>query len=367
MASQLKLLCLDPSGNLWGSERVLLDALPHLKEFNVAVCCPPGTPLVKRVEALGIRALPYFIAGLHKKSRWARLLALLGLARACLAFMPDVMHVNQAGCYRIAHVVARLFRIALVVHVRIYEDAEYLARQRPKRRYLRAIVAISPSVASELRRFEALRQLQIHCVYDCYTSDFPSQAEQTIQPLRKSNQIACVGRIVPIKGQDLLIRAIERLRTEGVRLQCLMIGTGEVFAEQLRRTVSESRLDRMVTWLNFHDAPVRVLRECSLLIVPSHREPLGRVIFEAWDAGCVPLVFRQSGGAADLIAASCGGLVYDEQTPESIAYAIKQAFALEEEEHAELVACGRLWINRYCSPLQHAFELQRIFKQALAA
>jgi hypothetical protein len=42
---------------------------------------------------------------------------------------------------------------------------------------------------------------------------------------------------------------------------------------------------------------------CSMPVCPSHMELLGRVIFEAWDVGAVPVAFSGSGGAAEIVAA----------------------------------------------------------------
>ena len=39
-----------------------------------------------------------------------------------------------------------------------------------------------------------------------------------------------------------------------------------------------------------------------VLACPSHREPLGRVVFEAWDAGAVPVVFAGAGEVCERLS-----------------------------------------------------------------
>ena len=70
-----RVLVIEAAGNLWGSERALLDLLECMSSLNVAVCCPPKKPLNAVLADLHIRILPYYVDNLHEKSRWQRLKA----------------------------------------------------------------------------------------------------------------------------------------------------------------------------------------------------------------------------------------------------------------------------------------------------
>ena len=43
-------LIVEPAGNLWGSERALLDTICHMPDTEIAVCCPAGTPILAALE-----------------------------------------------------------------------------------------------------------------------------------------------------------------------------------------------------------------------------------------------------------------------------------------------------------------------------
>ncbi|MBI5800788.1 MAG: glycosyltransferase [Verrucomicrobia bacterium] len=355
------MLVLESAGNLWGSERVLLDMLASLDGMDVAVCCPPATPIVAELARLRIRVLETFIERLHEKSRFTRLAALLGLIRACAAHRPDLLYLNQAGCYRIARVAARLFRIPIVVHVRIFEDAEYLARLAPASHELHGIIAISQSIAEEIAKHPSLRGLPVHTIYDAYASPPGADAVPATSPPASSPQIACVGRIVPIKGQDVLLEALAWRQAQGLATRCAMVGSGEEYWAELQRKTAALGLTDSVAWLGFQREPLATLRQCSVLVVPSHREPLGRVIFEAWDTGCVPVAFAGSGGAAEVLAASQGGILYPSQTAEDLGHAIERALTLGTEERAEFIRRGKLWMNEHCAPASHATAMREVF------
>jgi len=340
-------LVVEGAGNLWGSERALLDLLAGMPPGTAAVCCPPDRPLNAELEKRAIRMFPYYIDELHRKSKWHRGLAALGVLRACFEFKPDTIYLNQSGAYKVALPAATMLNIPIVAHIRIFEDVAYLARQRPDPSRLRALIAISGAIGDEIRRFEEFSAIPRFQIYDAYSPSCGSSPEAA--PKRKANRIACVGRLTPIKGQDILIAALRLIKDRKRTVDCLIAGRGsDAFVGVLKQAAAGAGVESSIQWLGFVRNMVPLLESCAVLACPSHREPLGRVILEAWDAGAVPVVFSGSGGAAEIVAAAEGGILYDRQTPESLAVALQEAFDLDPCRAAELVSNGRSWMARNC-------------------
>ncbi len=358
-------LVIEASGNLWGSERALLDLLDALPLLEVAVCCPPKMPLNGELERLHIRTFPYYVYGLHQKSNRHRLQAAVGVLRACLEFRPDVIYLNQCGSYRVALPAATILNLPIVAHIRIFEDAAYLARQRPSPRRLRGIIAISSAVGTEIRRFRQLDSIQLHRIYDGYAPAVP--ALQSVLPQERIvNRVACVGRLVPVKGQDVLVAALYMLKEFEETGECLFVGVGEeAFVQELRQMASRGDPSCSIQWVGFVGDVLSLLLTCSVLVCPSHSEPLGRVIFEAWDAGVVPVVFSGSGGAAEIVAAAEGGILYDEQTPQSLAMALREALLLDAESKDKLVHNGRMWMFENCNLETYGRTISTILSNAV--
>jgi len=105
-----------------------------------------------------------------------------------------------------------------------------------------------------------------------------------------------------------------------------------------------------IKWSGFVQHVGPLLRSCATLACPSHREPLGRVILEAWDAGAVPVVYAGAGGSAEIVSAADGGIVYEDQTPECLARALSAAIRLNDREAERFVENGRVWMAAHCSP-----------------
>jgi glycosyltransferase involved in cell wall biosynthesis len=88
------------------------------------------------------------------------------------------------------------------------------------------------------------------------------------------------------------------------------------------------------------------------------------VVLEAWDAGAVPVVFRDSGGAAEVVAAAKGGVLYEEETPESLAQALLSVLCLEPEATARLVHNGRVWMATQCDAAVYGNTLREVLATA---
>ena len=350
----MRILAIDPAGGLWGSERALLDLIASASALQFAVCCPPHTPLCAELQRRGIPVFPWFVEWLHEKPRWRRAQAALGVLRACLAFRPDAIHLNQTGAWRVALPASTLLRLPLIAHVRIFEDVAYLAERRPSPSQLRAIVAISGAVEQDLRRRSELASIPVHRLLDAFQLH-----PQSISVARHPRRLACVGRIAPIKGQELLLQAMAEAEALS-DAECWLIGDGASdFVQPLK-----ANCPHQVVWCGVAANVPERLRSCSVLVCPSHREPLGRVIFEAWDAGAIPVVFAGSGGAAEVVSAADAGLIYAEQTPAALGQAIAAALALPPSEHARLIANGRAWLQANCSPRHYGQAITRVFEQA---
>lgn len=100
----MRIMVLDPAGNLWDSERVLLDFLGSSAtgQHRVALCCPPNTPLVDRGQGMAVRVFPDFQARPHQRGKLERLRAMVGLLRAWIEHRSELISVIQAGATRIA-------------------------------------------------------------------------------------------------------------------------------------------------------------------------------------------------------------------------------------------------------------------------
>lgn len=356
----IRTLIIEPAGQLWGSERALLNWIAVFPCDQIKICCPAGTPLHQELKRLGFVSAPYLGTNLHNKSKWHRLKSAWGIFRACLEFHPEVIYLNQCGIIRIAIPAAICLKIPIVGHVRLFEEVGYLARQSNIHLKISRLIVPSSAVEEEIRKWPKLRSIPVDRIYDSYgMSGNPDKG-------KKTRSVICAGRIDPMKGQELLIEAIALVNQHDDSVQYIIAGNGDkTFVQKLKSRASQLKIDNL-SWLGFVQNVGDLLSHACVLAVPSSQETFGRVILEAWDAGVVPVVFGGNGGAAEIVSAANGGIIFDEKSPQSLAESLKLALSLSEKDHKELIANGREWIEQYCNPKKYADTITDVLEKTVS-
>jgi teichuronic acid biosynthesis glycosyltransferase TuaC len=145
---------------------------------------------------------------------------------------------------------------------------------------------------------------------------------------RNPDQLLFVGAIRPVKGVDLLLRAIRILVDRGRAVHLLLVG--EAFYGRYKQ--EELRLMQMTHDLGIADrvrfagkqvSPQlgQTMGQSALLVVPSRIEAFGMVLIEALACG-TPVVATRSGGPEEIVNDRVGVLVTPED-PEALARGIE--------------------------------------------
>jgi glycosyltransferase involved in cell wall biosynthesis len=124
-----------------------------------------------------------------------------------------------------------------------------------------------------------------------------------------------VGRLIPIKGFDVLLDAFAKARAELPELTLDIAGDGQL-AERLRADAPEG-----VTFLG-HVSPVTPLyEEAAVVVVPSRGEGFGMVALEAAERGRAAIV-SDVGGLPEIVDHETTGLVVPPGDPDALAQAV---------------------------------------------
>lgn len=357
----------EPTGGLWGSERALLDLCSGLaiNHWDVAMCCPPHTAILDMADERFTKVYPTFIANLHRKSKLQRGLAAVRLLMASLRYQPNVIYVNQAGATRLTLLVARLISCPVVSHTRLAQDVDYLLPLLANP-LLKQVLCVSKFIRNTFGS-KSINEISpaIIVLLDCYVC----RDVLTEVALDLKSMLLCVGRIEPNKGQDLLVLALHRVSRQLPKLQLRLLGTvvNEEFGTRLRSNIQVNGLQQRVAFEEFASDVWPHFQAADFLVCPSHVESLGRVIFEAWDAGIVPIAYRGSGGPAETISAANAGILYDRQDPDCLADAILAAYELSSEVRRGMVERGRAWMREHLDPRAYAQKVSDVFDAAIAS
>jgi glycosyltransferase involved in cell wall biosynthesis len=131
--------------------------------------------------------------------------------------------------------------------------------------------------------------------------------------------IAIVGRLDAVKGQEVAIRALVAAELPAsVHLQ--IIGTGPSEPE-LRAVVTRLGLGQRVHFLGFRRNIYEYVAHCDLLLIPSLHEGLPFILLEAM-ALSTPIVASRVGGLAEVLDDRKTGLLIPPSDPTSLANAV---------------------------------------------
>ena len=150
-----------------------------------------------------------------------------------------------------------------------------------------------------------------------------------------SDEVALlVGRMDPIKGQDLAIAAFASVAEQHPRLKLVLVGNGSfsgsstglgltksaAWRAQLEEQVRAAGLaDRVVFTGHLPQSDLDCLYErCRFTILPSVREGFGLVAVESWLHGR-PVIVTERAGIAELIRDGVNGLLFDPDEPGALA------------------------------------------------
>ena len=160
-------------------------------------------------------------------------------------------------------------------------------------------------------------------------------------PIPAAPRLVCVGRLCEQKGQLLLLDAASRLVAEGIPLEIVLVGDGEMRGE-IARKIGESGLDshvRITGWADEHQVRDE-LRRARALVLPSFAEGLPVVIMEALAMGR-PVISTYVAGIPELVIdGECGWLVPAGDI-DALTAAIKRTLLAGTDELERMGKAGR--------------------------
>ena len=174
--------------------------------------------------------------------------------------------------------------------------------------------------------------------------------------------IGSVGRLDPVKGHDLLIRAFAALQARQPGARLVLIGEGE------RRGACEALARELgaagkVSFLGWREDVAELLAELDLFVFPSRNEGMGRAAVEAMAAG-LAVVATRTGGLPDVVREGRTGLLVPPDDPGALSAAIERLLSRPEERRA-MGEAGRELAQAY-SAEQMCEKIEALYQRLLA-
>jgi len=165
--------------------------------------------------------------------------------------------------------------------------------------------------------------------------------------------VLCLSRLVPRKGQDMLITALPSIR-QRVDGAALVIAGGGPYMTELQKLAKRFGVSEHVTFTGgvpaaelpaYHAMADVFAMPCRTRGAGLDVEGLGIVFLEASATG-VPVIAGSSGGAPETVQHNKTGMVVDGRSVDQIADAVSGLLA-DPDRAAKMGAAGRDWVTAH--------------------
>jgi glycosyltransferase involved in cell wall biosynthesis len=308
-ASAPRLVHVISSLGIGGAERLLVDFMASLQPkerdaTKVIVMNESDPAMLAELRETGVRVLAWDRPRGSRDPRYlARLLKDVGSG-------PVIVHAHNRGSKFWAMLLRMLrprTRLVFTVHAMHIVEAYGALHRAVHNRLVDCTVAISRAVAAECEA-SGIRNVKV-VRNGVDLSRFRISPEPDVCRLEREPDrvpvIVTVARLVhAIKGQDVLIEAVARLKQRGIATRLRLIGSPSGDQPEtpahLRSLVARHCLEADVAFVEGVTDAAPELHAADICAVPSRAEGFGLVIIEAMASG-VPVVASRLDGPAELI------------------------------------------------------------------
>ncbi len=402
----MKIVYLNPSGQLGGAEVSLLDMLASLRaaraEWSLSLVISEDGPLRARAEALGVQtivlAFPRSLARLGDASLGGtagnsrRRLALYGellaaapavalyvrrLRRLLRQLAPNIIHTNGLKMHLLG-VRANAERVPVVWHMHDYLSLRPVMARLLRRhaKHCAAAIANSRSVAADIQKVCG-ESLKVRAVYNGIDverfspvgakSDLDSLAGLAPAP-PETVRVGILATLARWKGHQTFLQALALLPPALPIRAYVMSGAlyrtngSQHSLEELKRLASRLGLTNRVGFTGFLSEPAEAMRALDIVVHASTQpEPFGLVIAEGMACGRAVIV-SEAGGAAELIEAEINALGHSPGDAAQLAECIT-LLAKDRQLRTRLGLAGRATAERRFDRARLATELIPIYRE----
>lgn len=339
-----------------GAERLMTRLVPRLEQRGHAIhcVCSRRSPAMAEFRAAGITIEPLSIGGK------LNLLAPQTLERAASQYRADFLHTHLSSASWWAGWSETCGGTASLGHVHGFTSAMWHRRQKH-------LLAVSQAVKDHLvqqgisaDRISVLRNAVDP--EDIQPTRLPAVVREQLGAGATTPVIGCFAHLSPKKGWAELFQAIPTVLRSFPDANFWCVGEGPLRQQLVDEARREGFLSR-VRLTGYRRDVADLMRAVDVVVLPSHREPLGLVFIEA---GLLsrPVIGCTSGGAPELIQQNESGLLVPPYDPTALASAIKTLLdnpqrAREMGRRGNELARAEFTWEKYLDNLEQIYDRMR--------
>jgi glycosyltransferase involved in cell wall biosynthesis len=207
---------------------------------------------------------------------------------------------------------------------------------------------------------------RIRMIYQGVNVQVPGATGEASKPVGRVEpvKLVLVGAFQKGKGQTDAVQAVGWLKSQGVRPELTLVGTGEpADLEKVKRTVSDCDLERLVNFTGQVADPGPIVKDSDIALSCSRSEAFGRSTVEAMKLG-KPVIGARGGATPELVREGFNGLLYAPGDYLDLAQKIK--LLIDNPGLAKQMGeNGCRWAQEEFTVAKYAGRVLQVFKEAV--
>jgi glycosyltransferase involved in cell wall biosynthesis len=280
---------------------------------------------------------PLMVTGLGREIDPRHDLAvLLRLYRLLRELRPTIVHTHMAKAGTVGRLAARLARVPIVLHTYhghvfhsyfgALKTQTFIRIERALSRTTDLILTVGDKQREEILGYgigtpDKLRSVPLGLELKPFVESpkYRGELRAELGIPEETRLVGIVGRLVPVKGHTVFLRAAQIVCARTPSVKFLIVGDGEL-RDELEGQSRELGIDDRVEFLGWrHDLP-RVYADLDLVALSSYNEGSPVALIEAMAAGRAVLS-TDVGGVSDVVSDGVNGILVPPRDPEAMAEA----------------------------------------------
>jgi L-malate glycosyltransferase len=287
---------------------------------RVTVMCSPGSPYAPRLEAEGLRVVPWHPTRKADPGTVRRIRRELREGGHQVMFLCNNNAIGTGAWAAIGLPVKVVAYRAFAGNLQWYDPTNYLKLLHPR---IDAYWCNTAPVAAHLEENLLLRRGRTHVItkgHDpAWYASTPRADLRALGIPEGAFTVAFSGNVRPVKGMPDLLRATRYVRPER-DLHLVVLGNG-MEDTAVRQLLAESPMRDRIHLLGWRDDGLSIVAACDGFVMPSHNESVARSLVEALSLG-VPAVMTDIPGNAGLVVDGVCGRVVPVRDPAALGAAL---------------------------------------------
>jgi glycosyltransferase involved in cell wall biosynthesis len=270
---------------------------------------------VEKAKTQGVRVitLPSLVRSIRPIMDFKALLSLMWLI---FNEKPDIVHTHSSKAGILGRLSAKIAFVPNIIHTPhghvfyghfgLVASKIFLWVEKFFSRFTDRIVALTDGEKSDYEKLSVCsseKLLKIHSGVDVAQYMKPNgnvvEKKRSLGLDQNEAVIGFVGWLLPIKGPNYLLRAMDYVWNEHPETSLVLVGKGDMDVD-LRAEALRINANGKVKFLGWRDDVDEIMLIFDMLVLPSLNEGMGRVLVEAMAAG-KPVVASRVGGIPDLV------------------------------------------------------------------